>query len=881
MNTDISSQSGIQTWPAWLASHQFADLFDINSTLFAPHTWHPTAADQKAAWAMYTELRTRITTQKLAYRAGDEATALNSVYSLFALTRELIKANEGCTHFATLVVHVLNHKVRPFTALWHRKSLAGALQSADTCFEFRRKLSEIQETLRQLCRLLGHMAGDAYVDIEIADKAIDKPKTPDYWTTLKFGILDTNDSANTENRATATKINSEESKTVQDRREFYTENRNELVQEGQNAFGLAISGGGIRSATFSLGVLQVLARKGVLKQVDFLSTVSGGGYTGAFLSNILNDDKASLKAESNALPFGTETESAPLRHLRNHSKYLIEGGWHTIAHIAWLLTSGLLISLLLISPLLVLAVLVSYFFQTAVPGWFPTWQGREWLANAFWSIFAIALLALPIIHLIGRFGAWARCAEKLLINLLVATGALYVCTSVPLLFEFIQGSVTSQFFLLGSILYPLALLVLTAILAKLNKAMSGMLALLALSGPLLILAAYFYLYGIAIASHELPLHYLGWYFLAAFLYTSFLLNLNFASPHRYYRDRLTRTYLPRTCQPDTGAVLLSKLNSTNKAPYHLISAALNLPGSSKPELRGRKCDFFLFSKHFCGSSISGYFPTKKWEAMDTGLDLGTAIAISGAAAAPNMGALSSARYTFLMALLNVRLGYWARNPAKKPWHRWFAKLPPFGWLSFWRELWGSMDERGNFLNLSDGGHIENLAVYELLRRRCKFIIAVDGEADPNMRFAGLIRMSQLAKIDFGTEIDLNTLPDLRRQANGNSLAHFALFPIQYAKNAHGFLLYIKASLTGNESEFLSAFKAEHPDFPHQSTADQFFDEMQFEAYRALGEHIADDLFRDELVGEWQTETKVNTWFQELALQMLAIPKPIASTTTSE
>jgi hypothetical protein len=195
-------------------------------------------------------------------------------------------------------------------------------------------------------------------------------------------------------------------------------------------------------------------------------------------------------------------------------------------------------------------------------------------------------------------------------------------------------------------------------------------------------------------------------------------------------------------------------------------------------------------------------------------------------------------------------------------------LPPCGPWYFFKELSGRIDEHARFLNLSDGGHIENLGIYELLKRRCKFIVAIDGEADPTLSFGGLIRLVQLAQVDMGIRIEPD-LADLRRNTDGHGMAHFSMARIDYpGENQHGFLLYIKSSLTGNESEFLKLFRTENPDFPHQSTAQQLFGEMQFEAYRALGEHIGQDLFRHDLVGKWNIESDAATWFKRLSVHLL-------------
>ena len=171
-------------------------------------------------------------------------------------------------------------------------------------------------------------------------------------------------------------------------------------------------------------------------------------------------------------------------------------------------------------------------------------------------------------------------------------------------------------------------------------------------------------------------------------------------------------------------------------------------------------------------------------------------------------------------------------------------------MYFLSELFGFIDEKRKYLNVSDGGHIENLGLYELLQRKCKFIVAIDGEADPDMQFGGLITLIRFAEIDLGIDIEIDP-GDLKKTSSGFSRAHFALGKIRYpqtdgGKPQTGFLLYIKSSLTGNESQPIQEYGFKNPTFPHETTADQFFNEAQFEAYRALGYHMAGDVFSQEI-----------------------------------
>jgi hypothetical protein len=155
-----------------------------------------------------------------------------------------------------------------------------------------------------------------------------------------------------------------------------------------------------------------------------------------------------------------------------------------------------------------------------------------------------------------------------------------------------------------------------------------------------------------------------------------------------------------------------------------------------------------------------------------------------------------------------------------------------------------LDEKRRWVNLSDGGHIENLATIELLRRRCKFIVIGDSEADALMHFNGLATLIRTARIDLGIHIDIN-LDELRLNADRHSEGHMAIGQIIYpGEQERGYLLYLKSSCTGDEDEVVGEYRQRSPDFPHESTADQFFNEGQFEAYRALGEHI----------GEWAVES---------------------------
>jgi hypothetical protein len=229
------------------------------------------------------------------------------------------------------------------------------------------------------------------------------------------------------------------------------------------------------------------------------------------------------------------------------------------------------------------------------------------------------------------------------------------------------------------------------------------------------------------------------------------------------------------------------------------------------------------------------------------------MAVSGAAASSNMGSSSIKALTPTLAILNIRLGYWLQNPrqiAEMGKRRSFL-AGVMDQFYFLKEMFGRMREDAEIIYLTDGGHIENLGIYELLRRRCKLIIVVDAEADPDMSFTSLVTLQRYARIDLGTLIDLPwaEIRDTTRRASDDIVKtggtpperadhgpHCAIGKITYPRDGEGILFYIKSSLSGDENDYIVDYKRRYPAYPHETTADQFFTEEQFEVYRALGFH---------------------------------------------
>ena len=275
-----------------------------------------------------------------------------------------------------------------------------------------------------------------------------------------------------------------------------------------------------------------------------------------------------------------------------------------------------------------------------------------------------------------------------------------------------------------------------------------------------------------------------------------------------------------------------------RGPYPIYNCALNLAGSSDLSLHTRHSASFTLTPKRCGADREkvGYAPADQFA---NGVMLGQAVAISGAAASPNMGYNTSPLVAFLLTMFNVRLGWWFPNPGRKKWD--YPGLNfSFGYLV--KELFGIADETGDYVNVSDGGHFENLGIYELVRRGCKVIIAGDAECDESLQFGSLGNVVRLCETDFGAKIDIN-VNSIRLQQNGYSLAHCSIGKITYCNGSIGYLIYLKASMTGDEEVGITQYRSIHPSFPHETTADQFFSEDQFESYRQLGLHVVQHSLR--------------------------------------
>jgi hypothetical protein len=353
----------------------------------------------------------------------------------------------------------------------------------------------------------------------------------------------------------------------------------------------------------------------------------------------------------------------------------------------------------------------------------------------------------------------------------------------------------------------------------------------------------------------------GWICLAALWASitaaaSWLININQFSIQCLYRNRLLRCFIgavrradnqaqvgKHEYEPFTGFDTTDNYDVTklrNQLPFHVINIAQNLIKPTNLAWQQRMACSFTVSPLHTGGKETGYRNTNDFGG---GISIGTAVSTSGAAVNPSMGHATAPLLEFLMTLFNVRLGWWVGNPGSNK--LWKEVGPRFALKPLISEMFGQTDEGQKYVLLSDGGHFEDLGIYEMIQRRCRFLLVVDGGADPTGNFEDLGNAVRKVRIDLGVEIDFlfnRTSPKLAKTKDHRQ--HFAVAKIKYSeadraeggKIADGWLLYIKGCLNGDESEDIYQYKQFYKDFPHQTTLDQWFDESQFESYRALGEH---------------------------------------------
>jgi hypothetical protein len=624
--------------------------------------------------------------------------------------------------------------------------------------------------------------------------------------------------------------------------------------------GLALSGGGIRSASAGLGILQALAARDILPRVDYVSTVSGGSLIGCAMSASLTAPDTS--PENARFPLGHDTgtpEKPAVRYIRNHRRYLAPGGLLDALRLPATLLRGVIDNLAMLVPVLVAAVFATEVLSLLLESW--GLHRLPVLSSAMWILFVALALLQPVVFRMwpDRFTWGPRNRYGHLLTAVLLAG-IVAALALPLL-ELMRDAAGGTPEDVAAIVHQYArylwmaaglavVLMLAGAVVPAARPITRALALTTVGA--LGYAAVFGLYLLLCLYHvDDAALWDGrgeWLFIGAgvagAIYAVWLTNPNGTGQFFFFRDRLSRAFVIRVdarghARPVDELKLSSLRPAGSAAPYHLINATINLQGDPRAELAGREADFFCFSRHFVGGPSTGFARAEAVEAADPRLNVGTALGVSGAGLAPNMGVETVRPLVFLFALVDLRLDYWLPNPSavrrlSTGRLRWLSPLGPAALL---KEAFGRLDARGAYVNVSDGGQIENLGVYELLRRRCRWILAVDASQDATMSCGCLADVLRYARIDLGITIDIDVDP-LRAGSNGCTAAHWVVGRIDYGGGETGRLVYLKLSMTGDEPESVREYRSRYPAFPQQSSANQFFTEDQFEAYRALGEHIA-------------------------------------------
>lgn len=373
---------------------------------------------------------------------------------------------------------------------------------------------------------------------------------------------------------------------------------------------------------------------------------------------------------------------------------------------------------------------------------------------------------------------------------------------------------------------------------------------------------------------------------------SYCVNINRFSLHALYRNRLIRGYLGASRQardPDRFTGFDNKDNihahelwppktgdgANSYSLFHIINITLNIVSTKRLAWQERKAEPFTVSPLHCGSAYLGYRPSREYgdRPGKGGITLGTAMAISGAAVSPNMGYYSSPSVTLLLSLFNVRLGWWLGNPGKAGDTSYQTDGPKFAAKSLLAETFGLTTDERPYVYLSDGGHFEDLGLYEMVRRRCRFIVVIDAGEDAAFAFEDLGNAVRKIYIGLGIRIQFQGLEALRNRPSAKvmrrevagvgeeprvAIPYHAVGTIDYASPdgsepgcGNGVILYIKPAYHGTEGAGIRSYAAAHPTFPHASTEDQWFTESQFESYRSLGLDITNDILGRDIVLQTQ------------------------------
>ncbi|MBN2640143.1 MAG: hypothetical protein JXR78_00680 [Victivallales bacterium] len=764
------------------------------------------------------------------------------------------------------------------------------------------------------------------------------------------------------------------------------QHENNYLEEDSPVLGVGLSGGGIRSATFCLGVFQSFAfARGLLGRIKYISSVSGGGYFASFLS------AAALKFRKQGLNTTKElgkmlrqdNHRDAVNHLRDRGNYIAPSGMSDYMKIVSVFLRNILVINFVMAVFCMMIFFLAELIELGIIAVCP-----ECISNLYkgcsislWLFVSPAIFGLFSIPLMLVF--WLiRPAKELFSPLgciIVFIAAVIICRTLPMYSPEARNMISGTMFIpfsvyiasglgicLGFYLYiskdfsnpvnrritrdkleaiqagVLKFIIVAAMLGILlstarciirNISYAGLIIVGIITIIILISSSAGYLLKkfkgkiktielislvltvswmlILAISVELIVSGSGLAAAIGFVVTlaiSIIIEsdykfVNLCSLNFFYKSRLEEAYLgaPFPNPSEMPNTKLEEFYGEGTGFIHLYNVTLNETISGKTGVTNRDhngialaigpCGISLGVKHHLSfsnwtvpkntsplrtvSPLTGYKVFAELDHTDWNPEpLGAAswAAISGAAASPGMGKQGNCMKSALLTLANVRLGYWwdsgvMHGKQEGLLHKLFGVQKKL-LAEFCCNFKGTADR---FWYLSDGGHFENLAGYELIRRRLPLIVLIDGEQDGEYNFDGLACLIRKAEMDFGARIEFFTQQEL---ANPVSIAakvpgklrknfkklgslsdrfcipqelgksgskHAAMGTVHYRNSrskepGSSLIIYLKASLSDDEELDLQCYHKEHPDFPHQSTSDQFFDENQWESYRKLGEH---------------------------------------------
>ncbi len=688
--------------------------------------------------------------------------------------------------------------------------------------------------------------------------------------------------------------------------------------------GLALSGGGIRSATVSLGFLRELCRsdggRSLFERIDYLSTVSGGGWAGGALTAryaARGDGKGpECDGAPDFAPSDDEGWRALADHLRRRGDYLVPGGLGftsgTLKPIIALVWGGVVNSaafVVLAASVCALAFNMSHpgrGSQLTGPVWMlkrletvealrplyidanvmPCLVARMYVLNVvplLLSLVALVMAVLLGVILVGYFrgerlshGAplrWVSGVAVLFIALgtmtLALRGSVYLTMIAAGIAVIVVARLMGRRLSLAQLAVSLVGIVVTQRLAAINDAVARTMTDVtawwaaglerALVWPGAITMELIGGEGIeASDDHRLWAGALC----LVFFCLGFFVNRNRTSLHVFWRRQIRNAYLGGLIR-EPADVPIHELEWTlwpdtapaprwcGTAPLQIMNAAVNTPGSANATLAKRGTARFELSPLFIGGAATGWVPSTHYAAHR--VSLSTAVAVSAAAVNSQGGTAIPRAARMVLAALNLGLGYWLPNPRVMVDGDVRGRVQPHFWTAhLLREMVGMNSESSSMLFVSDGGHHDNLGLSALVERGCELVIAVDAAADDDYDFFDLANVVRVLRIDGGWELkdfDLGPLRAPQRDTPDAPAAYEARVracPVvtgRFERCAGGKLqrvafVYIKACVVPDLPLDTEAYARRHPAFPQQTTADQFFDEAQFEAYFTLGSALA-------------------------------------------